>query len=75
MNYRDHEELVTEVTQALSALARAALVSLEQARNYPGFSAETNDLNIEHYGKRAKELRRIREEFEDLMAEQVGAQV
>lgn len=69
--YGNDERLdnTTTIVNALSELIMAALRGSNSEKAMPVYSADDMDAYIAATDKRAKELRRIREEFEDIMAQ------
>ena len=66
------EQNVAVVVSTLSELIQTSKTCLESERTAPQRTADAMDDYIAHHGRRVAELRRIRNEFEDLMAEQTG---
>jgi hypothetical protein len=63
---------VQSVVINLSHLIGQALRSLKAEETYPSPSADASDDKIKHLRERVVGLRRMREEFEDIMARVAG---
>lgn len=61
-----------QVAIGLSYLIRESLTVMEGERTSPGYCPDRMDDKIKFYRERAAKLRKLREEFENVMSEQCG---